>query len=363
MSARKIIHLDMDCFYAAIEMHENPGLVGQPIAVGGSRSGERRGVLTTCNYEARKYGVRSAMPTFQALQRCPHLVVLPVRFDLYRAVSKKVGSIFQLWTDCIEPLSLDEAYLDVSHREESGAAIAAAIRRMIFAETGLTASAGIAANKLLAKVASDWRKPNGQFEVEEAGVLAFMQALSVRKLHGIGSVTAQKLENQGILTCGDLQGFSRLELNQRFGRLGLELYDLCRGVDERPVESDRVRKSLSTERTFDRNLTGIESCEAALEELHADFLVDLSKSVPTSEKTRDGAGQKTGRCIQKLFVKVKFADFTRTTAECLGSKPDLLKYRQLLVEAQQRRVQPVRLLGLGVRFAEEREESQILLAF
>ena len=363
MTERKIIHVDMDCFYAAIEMREHPELAGLPLAVGGSRSGERRGVLTTCNYEARKFGVRSAMPTFQALQRCPQLLVLPVRFDLYRQVSEKIRAIFRLWTERIEPLSLDEAYLDVTHREEGGAANAAAIRRRLFAETGLTASAGIAANKLLAKIASDWRKPNGQFEVESAHALEFMRGLPVRKLWGIGAVTAETLEKQEIRTCADLQALSRIELHQRLGRWGLELFDLCRGIDSRPVEADRVRKSLSTEHTFDRNLTGLEACEAAIEEIFTEFAGDLSARKAADGEPLEGEGSVGGRRIHKLFVKVKFADFTRTTAECLGSKPELNVFKRLLAEALQRREQPVRLLGLGVRFAEERVETQMQLQF
>ena len=346
---RKIIHLDMDCFYAAVELRERPELAGKPVAVGGSR--DRRGVLTTCNYEARKFGVRSAMPTFLALQKCPELIVLPVRFELYRSESARIRSILQRWTEQIEPLSLDEAYLDVSHREEFGAAVAASIRRTIFAETGLTASAGIASNKLLAKIASDWNKPNGQFEIPPEGVAAFMESLPVRKLWGIGAVSAERLDQMGIHTCGELQRLSRIELHRTFGKWGLELFDLCRGIDPRPVEPDRERKSLSTEETFQRNLTTLAECETKLEELFADLMTDLNGHSTDEE-----------RGIRKLFLKLKFADFTRTTAECIGSEPRLSEYQSLLAEAFRRRDQPVRLMGIGVRFeAPEQDDLQLML--
>ncbi len=355
----------MDCFFAAIEMREHPELAGRPLAVGGQS--DRRGVLTTCNYAARKFGVRSAMPTFQALQRCPELVVLPVRFELYRAESARIREIFRRWTECIEPLSLDEAYLDVSGRKEQGAAVAAAIRRTIFAETGLTASAGIAGNKLLAKIASDWNKPNGQFEVAPETVAGLMWTLPVRKLWGIGSVTAQRLERRGVHTCGDLQRYSRAELAADFGKWGLELFDLCRGVDPRPVEPHRERKSLSTERTFLQNLTTLAACEAKLSELHAELRADLARK---AEQEAGNAAESPGEArntdpphkIHKLFLKLKFADFTRTTVERLGSEPLLSDYLDLLTVAFRRKENPtVRLMGLGVRFEPQPAAEQLHL--
>lgn len=346
---RKIIHLDMDCFYAAIEMRERPELAGKPLAVGGSR--DRRGVLTTCNYEARKYGVRSAMPTFMALQKCPDLIVVPVRFDVYRQESARIRAIFLEWTEIVEPLSLDEAYLDVSHRDETGAAVAAAIRRTIFATTQLTASAGIAPNKLLAKIASDWNKPNGQFEIAPEQVQAFMRSLPVRKLWGVGSVSAERFEKMGIQTCGDLQQLSRIDLGQRFGRWGLELFDLCRGIDDREVQPHRERKSLSNERTFQQNLTTLAACEAKLHELHAELLSDLGR-------------QKERKPIHKVFVKLKFADFSKTTVEHIATEPKLDDYLDLLAEARRRSEKPVRLMGLGVRFELKNEaETQLSLPF
>lgn len=342
-----MIHLDMDCFYAAIEVRDRPALRGKPVGVGGAR--DRRGVLTTCNYEARKFGVRSAMPTFMALQRCPNLIVLPTRFDVYRREAAIVRGILHRFTDLVEPLSLDEAYLDVSARPGSPAALAEVIRQMIFRKTKLTASAGIAPNKLIAKIASEINKPNGQLEVKHDEVDAFMAELPVRKIWGIGEKTERKLDQLGVKTCCQLQRFARAELVDLFGKFGLELYDLCRGIDDRPVEPDRPRKSLSTEETFAIDLTTLEQCEERLEELFADLMADLAQKEST-------------RRVTKIFVKLKFADFTRTTAERSGLDPSLTAYRSLLSEAFARTGKPVRLIGVGVRFAEPRTtEAQLPL--
>jgi DNA polymerase-4 len=339
---RSIIHLDMDCFYAAIEVRDRPSLRGKPVAVGGAR--DRRGVLTTCNYEARKFGVRSAMPTFMALQRCPDLIVLPTRFDVYRREAGVIRGILYRFTSLIEPLSLDEAYLDISAHPGAPGPLAQVIRGTIFRETKLTSSAGIGPNKLIAKIASEMNKPNGQFEVKPKEVPRFMQDLPVRKIWGIGEKTERKLEDLGVKTCGELQRFSRSELVDLFGKFGLDLYDLCRGIDDRPVEPDRPRKSLSTEETFAVDLTTLEQCEEKLEELFQDLMADLAQK----ESTRD---------ITKIFVKLKFSDFTRTTAERAGLAPALPDFRSLLDEAFARTGKPVRLIGVGVRFAEAAPEN------
>jgi DNA polymerase-4 len=349
---RKIIHLDMDCFYAAVEMRERPELAGRPIAVGGE---SRRGVVTTCNYEARKFGIHSAMPGFQARERCPHLVFLPCRFDLYRAESAKIRAILRDVTPLVEPLSLDEAYLDVTALDRFAWDIAKEIRARILAETKLTASAGIAPNKMLAKIASDWRKPNGQFAITPDQVEAFMRELPVRKIWGIGPKSAERFAQEGIRTCGDLQKISLAELAKRHGKWGHELFQLCRGEDDRAVEPDRVRKSLSNERTYGENLTTLEACRTALEELVRELQDEL----------RLKAGD---RVVRKAVVKVKFADFTRTTRECVSANPDMETYQTLLAEAWARRHQPVRLLGAGVRFesqddAPSPEDSQQHLVF
>jgi DNA polymerase-4 len=346
---RKIIHLDMDCFYAAVEMRERPELEGQPIAVGG---GSQRGVVTTCNYEARKYGIRSAMPGFMARERCPQLVFLPVRFELYRAESVKIRSILRAVTPLVEPLSLDEAYLDVSGHEKYAWDIAKEIRKQILDETRLTSSAGIAPNKMLAKIASDWRKPNGQFAIRPEEVESFMKTLPIRKIWGVGPKSTAKFEHQDIHTCGDMQRLSLAELIHQSGKWGHELYHLCRGEDERLVEPNQVRKSLSNESTFSNHLITVQECQSAMDEL----ILELENELLKSEQHRP---------IHKAFVKVKFADFTRTTRECICDAPNRGIYQKLLLEARQRKNQPVRLLGCGVRFLDHKmvEDENLNLAF
>ena len=344
---RAIIHLDMDCFYAAIEVRDQPSLKGKPVGVGGAR--DRRGVLTTCNYEARKFGVRSAMPTFMALQRCPHLIILPTRFDIYRKESAVIREILYRFTPLVEPLSLDEAYLDVTAHPGAPGPLAQVIRGLIFRKTKLTASAGIGPNKLVAKIASDLKKPNGQVEVKPEEVPEFMEKLPVRKLWGIGEVTGQKLERLGIATCGDMRRLSRTELIENFGKFGIELYDLCRGIDERPVEPDRERKSLSNEETFSTDLETLSECEEKLPELFEELMAELAQKEST-------------RIITKIFVKLKFHDFTRTTVERAGFAPSLDQFRSLLTEAFARTGKSVRLIGLGVRFAStQQDETQLPL--
>jgi len=343
---RAIIHLDMDCFYAAIEVRDRRSLSGKPVGVGGTRN---RGVLTTCNYEARKFGVRSAMPTFMALQRCPNLIVLPTRFDVYRREAAVIRGILRRFTPLVEPLSLDEAYLDVTAHPAEPDLLAQEIRDIIFQKTKLTSSAGIGPNKLVAKIASEINKPNGQFEVTPEHVPAFMMKLPVRKIWGIGEKTERKLEELGVKTCDELQRFSRPELVDLFGRFGLELYDLCRGIDHRSVEPDRLRKSLSTEETFSIDLTTLEQCEERLKELFTDLMADLAQ-------------KETTRAIRKIFVKLKFNDFSRTTAERAGLAPSLPDFHALLAEAFGRTGKPVRLIGLGVRFTDSvQADAQIPL--
>ena len=344
---RAIIHLDMDCFYAAIEVRDRPELKGKPVGVGGAR--DRRGVLTTCNYEARAFGVHSAMPTFMALQRCPKLIVLPTRFDVYRRESAVIRGILHRFSTLVEPLSLDEAYLDVTAHPGARGPLAQVIRDLIFRKTKLTASAGIGPNKLVAKIASDLNKPNGQFEVMAEQVPEFMAALPVRKLWGIGRVTEQRLEKLGITTCAHLQRYSRTELHTVLGKWGAELFDLARGIDERPVEPDRERKSLSNEETFATNLETLADCEEKLPELFEELMAELAQKEP-------------GRVITKIFVKLKFADFTRTTVERAGLETALAHFRDLLGEGFSRTGKSVRLIGLGVRFAEmQQDDTQLPL--
>ena len=343
---RAIIHLDMDCFYAAIEVRDRPSLRGKPVGVGGAR--DRRGVLTTCNYEARKFGVRSAMPTFMALQRCPNLIVLPTRFDVYRREASVIRGILHRFTSLIEPLSLDEAYLDVTAHPGAPGPLAQAIRNTIFHKTKLTSSAGVGPNKLIAKIASEINKPNGQFEVKPEELPQFMEDLPVRRIWGIGEKSERKLEELGVKTCNELQRFSRPELVNVFGKFGLELYELCRGIDHRPVEPDRPRKSLSTEETFAIDLATLEQCEEKLEELFQDLMADLAQK----ESMRE---------ITKIFVKLKFNDFTRTTVERAGLGTTLENFQSLLTEAFARTGKPVRLIGLGVRLASPPEKNDMQL--
>lgn len=350
---RSILHVDMDCFYAAIEVRDHPALRGKPVAVGG----RERGVLTTANYEARKFGCRSAMPTFKALRLCPELVVMPTRFEVYREESRKIKAIFDEYTHLVEPLSLDEAYLDVTNHGQEGALIASEIRKRIEASTGLTASAGVAPNKLLAKIASDWRKPDGQFEITPQEVEEFMEHLPVRRLHGVGRKTEAKLASVQVLTCGDLQRVSKFELADLFGSWGAELHALCRGIDERPVRIDRIRKSVSSETTLKEDIEDFPLLIEVMDKLR-------------SRVERDLAAKHGERTVRSLVVKLKFSDFTQTTAErAPEAAPDQDGERQLieaeicrdlLAEAWRRGDgKGVRLVGVGVRFADPGSRSQL----
>jgi DNA polymerase-4 len=284
-----------------------------------------------------------------ALQRCPHLIILPTRFDVYRKESAVIREILYRFTPLVEPLSLDEAYLDVTAHPGAPGPLAQVIRGLIFRKTKLTASAGIGPNKLVAKIASDLKKPNGQVEVKPEEVPEFMEKLPVRRLWGIGEVTEQKLERLGIATCGDMERLSRAALLEHFGKFGIELYDLCRGIDERPVEPDRERKSLSNEETFSTDLETLAECEEKLPELFEELMADLDQ-------------KEASRIITKIFVKMKFDDFTRTTVERAGLTPSLDQFRSLLDEAFARTGKTVRLIGLGVRFASiEQDETQLPL--
>ncbi len=347
---RKIIHCDCDCFYAAVEMRDDPSLAGRPLAVGGRA--ETRGVIATCNYEARAFGVHSAMSTARALKLCPQLVLLPPDFERYRAASRQILAIYHDYTPLVEPLSLDEAYLDVTGIDRcrgSATLIAEEIRARIREEVGITASAGIAPNKFIAKVASDWNKPDGQFVVRPQDVDAFVAALPVKKIFGVGKVTAAKLNRLGVETCGDLRGWTLADLAREFGSFGASLHRLCRGIDERPVKPDRIRKSLSVETTYVTDLPDLAACRAALPALVEEFQHRF-------ERAREP------RPVVKAVVKIKFADFSQTTAECGASAPDVDVWLRLLDEGHARRRLPVRLLGVGVRFAEGKEgEAQFPL--
>ncbi|KAF1052161.1 MAG: DNA polymerase IV [Stenotrophomonas maltophilia] len=342
MNQRKIIHIDCDCFYAAIEMRDDPSLVGKPLAVGGSP--DKRGVVATCNYEARAYGLHSAMAMWTAVKLCPDLTIVRPRMDVYKAVSRDIHAIFRDYTDRIEPLSLDEAYLDVSdspHFAGSATRIAQDIRRRVADSLHITVSAGVAPNKFLAKIASDWRKPNGLFVITPDQVQDFVAQLPVKKLHGVGKVTAEKLLRLGIRDCRELREWPRLALLREFGSFGERLWNLAHGIDERPVEVDSRRQSISVENTFDTDLPDVQAC---LDELPG-LLDELALRMQRLDTSYEAG---------KPFVKLKFHDFTQTTLEQSGAGRDLDSYRQLLTQAFQRGAKPVRLIGVGVRLVDLR---------
>ncbi|MEQ9724396.1 DNA polymerase IV [Pseudomonas sp. WHRI 8822A] len=348
---RKIIHIDCDAFYASVEMRDNPALADKPMAVGGSA--DRRGVIATCNYEARAYGVRSAMASGHALKLCPDLLIVKPRFDVYRTVSREIHGIFRDYTDQIEPLSLDEAFLDVSNCEQFGGSatrIAQDIRRRVSSDLHITVSAGVAPNKFLAKIASDWRKPNGIFVITPDQVEDFVAELPVSKLHGVGKVTADKLSRLGIRTCRDLRDWHKLRLVREFGSFGERLWNLAHGIDERLVQTDSRRQSMSVENTYDQDLPDLEACLAQLPAL----LEELERRM-----TRLDSSYRPG----KPFVKVKFHDFTQTTMEQAGAGRDLESYRVLMTSAHARGNRPVRLLGVGVRLQDLRGKHEQLDLF
>ncbi len=348
---RKIIHCDCDCFFAAVEIRDNPSLANKPVAVGGPP--DKRGVISTCNYIARKFGVHSAMASATAAKLCPNLQILPGNMNKYREVSHQIMEIYREYTEIIEPLSLDEAFLDVSNSTNckgSATLMAQEIRQKIIERTEITASAGIAPNKFLAKIASDWNKPNGQFVVLPEDIDEFVAKLPVKKLFGVGKVTGEKMANMGIETCADLQKISNFDLVKRFGTFGERLYKLCRGIDTREVKTERKRKSLSVENTFEKDLLTFDECEEKLEKVYEKLLTRAGRIEELPE-------------IKTLFVKVKFYDFRNTTIECPGDKPDYNVFHELLEKAVKRENKAVRLIGIGVRFKENENDEQQLEMF
>ncbi len=348
---RKIIHVDCDAFFAAIEMRDDPSLANRPMAVGGLA--EQRGVIATCNYEARAYGVRSAMASAHALKLCPDLLIVRPRREAYREASQEIHTIFRTYTDLIEPLSLDEAFLDVTgceHFAGSATLIAQDIRRRVWQQLRITVSAGVAPNKFLAKIASDWKKPDGLFVITPAQVDEFVLGLPVTKLHGVGRVTAEKLQRMGIRTCADLRARNRLDLLRDFGSFGERLWGLARGIDERPVQVESRRQSVSVENTYDRDLPDLAACLERLPEL-------------LQELTRRMARLDSRYRPSKPFVKLKFHDFTQTTLEQSGAGLELEDYADLLAVAFARGKRPVRLIGVGVRLIDSRDQAEQLRLF
>lgn len=351
---RKIVHIDMDCFFAAVEMRDNPELQHIPLAIGGES--ERRGVLSTCNYLARSFGVRSAMPSFKAKQLCPELVIIPGRMQVYVDVSKKIREIFFRYSDLVEPLSLDEAFLDVtdcSLFHGSATYIAQDIRRAIFDELNLTASAGIAPCKFLAKIASDENKPNGQCVIAPARVSEFIKTLSLKKIPGVGKVAQQKLALKGLFTCLDVQQYQTERLLVEFGKLGQALTDFCWGIDNREVIPNRERKSLAVEQTFEKDLISEELCLQKLMLLYDELSRRLQKVL--KEKR-----------IIKMGIKIKFADFSLKSAEQKSSELSLPLFKilvhHLLVKNPDK---SIRLLGISVGLEKRdcTEQSAVQLSF
>lgn len=340
---RQVLHVDCDCFFAAVEMRDNPSYRDIPLAIGGSR--DRRGVISTCNYAARAYGVRSAMPSGQALKLCPDLTLIRGDMEKYRRVSREVMVIVESFGLAFEQVSIDEAYIEIPPHSP-GRVIAQQIRQQVEAEVGITVSVGIAPNKYLAKVASDWNKPNGQFVVEPASVESFVRALPVRKIPGVGPKSAEKLSNMGIHNCADVQEIELADLLKRFGQFGKKLYDRSRGIDERALSRGRERKSLSVERTFANDLESEEELQLVANDLWQRF---QSRIEASNIKLRDVTP----------FVKVKFADFQVTTLANHQKTVDLDSFIELIQQARQRQDKPIRLIGIGARLKQNLTQMEL----
>lgn len=350
---RKIIHIDMDCYFAAVEMRDFPEYRGKPLAVGGSR--DRRGVISTCNYEARKFGVRSAMASAYAFRLCPELILVPGRMQVYKEVSVQIREIFSRYTQMIEPLSLDEAYLDVTDcllYKGSATLIAEAIRRDILAETGLTASAGIAPVKFLAKVASDLNKPNGQYVITPDAVADFVQDLPLQKIPGVGKVTAEKLAALGLHKCVDVQRYAKdlstkSALLERFGKFGTILIARAHGIDERGISPDRERKSVGVETTLATDIYTLTQCQQVLPGL----IQELSARLSRNAKDRQ---------VHKQVVKLKFSDFKQTTIEHRSDEVSVVMFYDLLAQAMARQEgRGIRLLGISVGLADSLQSTEL----
>jgi DNA polymerase IV len=334
---RKIIHIDMDAFYASVEQLDNPELRGKPIAVGGS---EERGVVAAASYEARKFGVRSAMSSIIAKRNCPELIFVKPRFERYREISNKIRTIFLEYTDLVEPLSLDEAYLDVTQNKKglpSATLIAREIRERIKQETGLNASAGISVNKFIAKVASDINKPNGQKTINPEEVQEFLETLQIRKFHGVGKVTAEKMYQLGIFKGADLKQRSEEFLTEHFGKSGVHYYNVVRGIHLSEVKPNRIRKSLGAERTFDENISS--------EIFMMERLSNIAEEIERRLKKSNVAGK-------TITLKIKYSDFSLHTRS--KTLPYFISSRDLVLETakellfQEKMKNSVRLLGISL---------------
>ncbi|WP_426613274.1 DNA polymerase IV [Bradyrhizobium sp. McL0616] len=338
LSHRKIIHVDMDAFYASVEQRDNPDLRGKPVAVGGSAE---RGVVAAASYEARKFGVRSAMASVTAKRQCPDLIFVKPRFEVYKAISRQIRDIFAEHTPIIEPLSLDEAYLDVTENLQGiplARDVARRIREKIKAETGLNASAGISYNKFLAKLASDQRKPNGQYVISPEMGAAFVESLPVGRFHGIGPATSAKMNGLGIFTGKDIRNQTLEFMNANFSKSGAYYYWISRGVDDRPVRANRIRKSIGAENTFSVDLTTFDAMAAEL--------------LPLIDKVWRHC-ESTGNRGRTVTLKIKFFDFeiitrSRSVATVVSSRDDLESLAIALLQAEMPLPKSVRLLGVSL---------------
>jgi DNA polymerase-4 len=350
---RKIIHIDMDAFYASVEQRDNPELRGKPVAVGGSAE---RGVVAAASYEARKFGVRSAMPSVTAKRQCPDLIFVKPRFNVYKEISRQIRDIFAEHTPIIEPLSLDEAYLDVTENLQGiplARDIALRIREKIKAETGLNASAGISYNKFLAKLASDHRKPNGQYVISPEMGPAFVEALPVGKFHGIGPATTARMNGLGIFTGLDMRNQTLEFMNANFGKAGSYFYWISRGVDERPVRANRIRKSVGAENTFSSDLTDLDS-----------LVVELEPLIDKVWHHCESAGSR-GRTVT---LKIKFADFeiitrSRSVSSAVANRDDLARLAIGLLEDAMPLPKAVRLLGVSLSSLQSENDMDPQLDF
>ena len=339
MGVRKIIHIDMDAFYASVEQLDNPELKGKPVIVGGRP--DSRGVVAACSYEAREFGIHSAMPCSKAYQKCPHAIFIRPRMERYREISLQIHDIFKRYTDIIEPLSLDEAFLDITTNkigQPSATILAHEICKAIYEDTGLTASAGVSSNKFVAKIASDLKKPNGISVIEPPQISTFLESLPIGKFFGVGRVTEEKMKRLGIHTGNDLKAKSREFLIDNFGKNGLFYYEIVRGIDNRPVQPYRVRKSIGAEKTLGEDSDDID-------EIH-DILKQLAGRVSaTLEKKQCSA--------RTVTLKVRYSDFTTVTRsltshELIVSSDELLIYIPRLLDATEAGFRKVRLLGISV---------------
>jgi DNA polymerase-4 len=347
-SYRKIIHIDMDAFYASVEQRDNPAYRGKPIAVGGSPQG-RGGVVATASYEARKFGVRSAMPSKKALELCPDVIFVRPRFEVYKAVSIQIRNIFERYTDLIEPLSLDEAFLDVTEdKQQIGSAIdiAKAIKQAIRTELQLTASAGVSINKFIAKIASDMNKPDGLTFVGPSKIQSFIDGLGVEKFFGVGKVTAEKMNRMGLHTGADLKKLSESELVKHFGKAGKFYYNIVRGIDERRVQPHRETKSISAEDTFPYDLKELDEMFEA---------IDILSQIVYERVRRHGLKSRT------ITLKIKFHDFKQITRsqslpQAFADLETIRKTGRKLLESIDLEEKKIRLLGVGVSNFEGQEE-------